>query len=127
MGKFRQFLTVICPQHICIFENILLRFFVFSEPITVEIYLVNPLKVTLTLTDVMLLWSFLPTIASHDKPQPITNEHLITAKVSTWLFIRCFFFQSKILIVFLFLHKNICCGYSLEYDLSKCRDGKLQD
>lgn len=50
------------------------------EPITVEIYLVNPLKVTLTLTDVMLLWSFLPTIASHDKPQAITNEHLISAK-----------------------------------------------
>ena len=49
-----------------------------------EIYVVNPLKVTLTLTDVMLLWSFLPTIASHDKPQAITNEYLISAKVSLY-------------------------------------------
>ncbi|XP_052816266.1 trafficking protein particle complex subunit 8-like isoform X2 [Mya arenaria] len=50
------------------------------EPITVEFYLVNPLKVALTLTDVMLLWSFLPTIGSHDKPQLITNETMVTAK-----------------------------------------------
>ncbi|XP_052230198.1 trafficking protein particle complex subunit 8-like isoform X4 [Dreissena polymorpha] len=50
------------------------------EPITIEIYLVNPLKVAVTLTDVKLLWSFLPTIASHDKPQLITNETMLSAK-----------------------------------------------
>ncbi|KAL4234283.1 Trafficking protein particle complex 8 [Mactra antiquata] len=50
------------------------------EPITIEFYLVNPLKVALTMTDVMLLWSFLPTISSMDKPQLITNEHMVTAK-----------------------------------------------
>ncbi|XP_060558094.1 trafficking protein particle complex subunit 8-like isoform X2 [Ruditapes philippinarum] len=51
-----------------------------KEPITIELYLVNPLKVALTLTDVTLLWSFLPNICSHEKPQLITNEQMVTAK-----------------------------------------------
>ncbi|XP_045191789.2 trafficking protein particle complex subunit 8-like isoform X2 [Mercenaria mercenaria] len=51
-----------------------------KEAITIELYLVNPLKVALTLTDVMLLWSFLPNICSHEKPQLITNEQMVTAK-----------------------------------------------
>jgi len=70
-----------------------------TEPITIEIYLVNPLKVALTLTDVTLLWSFLPTIASHDKPQLITNEHMVTAKVShfnTTLIANCSWYSAFI-------------------------------
>ncbi|KAJ8303460.1 hypothetical protein KUTeg_019856 [Tegillarca granosa] len=45
-----------------------------AEPITVEVYLVNPLKVSLILTDVTLLWSFLPSLAGQEKSQLITNE-----------------------------------------------------
>lgn len=45
-----------------------------GEPIIVEVYLVNPLKVMLVLTDVTLLWSFLPSLPGQDKAQLITNE-----------------------------------------------------
>ncbi|ESO86902.1 hypothetical protein LOTGIDRAFT_202689, partial [Lottia gigantea] len=46
-----------------------------GEPITVEVYVENPLQVTLVLSEVMLLWSFLPSIVgSVDKPQLISNE-----------------------------------------------------
>lgn len=74
-------------NYICVtcFHTVLICFIghvIVSEPITIELYLVNPLKVALTLTDVMLLWSFLPNICSHEKPQLITNEHMVTAKVS---------------------------------------------
>ncbi|KAK3581188.1 hypothetical protein CHS0354_024722 [Potamilus streckersoni] len=50
------------------------------EPIIVEIYLVNLLKVPLALANVTLLWTFLPTVSGHDKPQLITNEHASTVK-----------------------------------------------
>ncbi|XP_050396209.1 trafficking protein particle complex subunit 8 isoform X1 [Patella vulgata] len=45
-----------------------------GEPITVEVNVENPLQVTLVLSEVMLLWSFLPCIAGTDKPQLISNE-----------------------------------------------------
>ncbi|XP_041376116.1 trafficking protein particle complex subunit 8-like isoform X2 [Gigantopelta aegis] len=45
-----------------------------GEPIIVEVEVENPLLVTLVLSDIMLLWSFLPGIAGTDKPQLISNE-----------------------------------------------------
>ncbi|XP_061162581.1 trafficking protein particle complex subunit 8-like isoform X1 [Saccostrea echinata] len=51
-----------------------------GEPVTVELYLVNPLKVVLVLTEVTLLWSFLPSIPGQDKPQLITNEVFSSVK-----------------------------------------------
>ncbi|XP_048756747.2 trafficking protein particle complex subunit 8-like isoform X2 [Ostrea edulis] len=51
-----------------------------GEPITVEVYLVNPLKVVLVLTEVTLLWSFLPSIPGQEKSQLITNEVFSSVK-----------------------------------------------
>ena len=31
-----------------------------------------------------------------------------------------FFFNPKVLILFLFLQENICCGYTLEVPLARC-------
>ncbi|XP_071092381.1 trafficking protein particle complex subunit 8-like isoform X2 [Haliotis cracherodii] len=45
-----------------------------GEHIVVEVQVEDPLQVTLVLSDVMLLWSFLPSIAGADKPQLISNE-----------------------------------------------------
>lgn len=53
------------------------------EPVTVELFLVNPLKVVLVLNEVTLLWSFLPSIPGQEKPQLITNEVFSSVKVST--------------------------------------------
>ncbi|KAK3085582.1 hypothetical protein FSP39_005648 [Pinctada imbricata] len=53
-----------------------------GEPVTIEIHLVNPLKVMLILTEVTILWRFLPTIHSQDKAQPISNEAALSAKNS---------------------------------------------
>ena len=38
----------------------------------------------------------------------------VQGKVNFSRGIRHIFFSSEVLIFFLFLHKNICCGYSLE-------------
>ncbi|XP_013382686.1 trafficking protein particle complex subunit 8-like isoform X2 [Lingula anatina] len=57
---------------------------VIGEPIFVEITLVNPLKISLVLTDIVLLWSFLPHVDEEQNqekpPQLITNEHVETGK-----------------------------------------------
>jgi hypothetical protein len=55
--------------------------FLFLESVVVEIQLVNPLKVMLLLTEVSLLWTFLPTLPGTEKPQLITNEVLSNVKV----------------------------------------------
>ena len=59
--------------------QILYLHFCLSEPVRVEVTISNPFKVALVLTDVMLLWRFVP--AEWDKPeaqqytgQPVTNE-----------------------------------------------------
>ncbi|XP_060083234.1 trafficking protein particle complex subunit 8-like [Ylistrum balloti] len=54
-----------------------------GEPIIVEVYLVNPLKVMLVLTEVTLLWSFLPSLPGQDKAQLITNEVSSTSVKNT--------------------------------------------
>lgn len=51
-----------------------------GEPVTVELFLVNPLKVVLVLNEVTLLWSFLPSIPGQEKPQLITNEVFSSVK-----------------------------------------------
>ena len=59
----------------------------------------------------------------YEKYQNFSSEnfHFLVVKFPVYLnrhvFIMIrhfFFFNRKILIFFLFLHKNICCGYSLE-------------
>ena len=55
--------------------------FLFLESVVVEVQLVNPLKVMLLLTEVSLLWTFLPTLPGTKKPQLITNEVLSNVKV----------------------------------------------
>ncbi|XP_076111682.1 trafficking protein particle complex subunit 8-like isoform X2 [Mytilus galloprovincialis] len=51
-----------------------------GESIVVEAQLVNPLKVMLMLTEVSLLWTFLPALPGTEKPQLITNEVLSNVK-----------------------------------------------
>ncbi|CAI9716399.1 particle complex subunit 8-like isoform X1 [Octopus vulgaris] len=46
-----------------------------GEKVSVEVHLVNPLKITLLLTDVVLLWTFLPHLPDNQEKSPlITNE-----------------------------------------------------
>ena len=54
-------------------------------------------------------------------PPPHTHKHTLTQVqhvlallLNTQPQVRHLFFNQKVLIFFLFFHKNICCGYSLE-------------
>lgn len=51
-----------------------------GESIVIEVQLINPLKVVLNLTEVSLLWTFLPSLPGTEKPQLITNEVLSNVK-----------------------------------------------
>ncbi|XP_005105619.1 trafficking protein particle complex subunit 8 [Aplysia californica] len=45
-----------------------------GEPITIELQVENPLHVMLVLSEVSLLWTFIPSIQGPDPPQVISNE-----------------------------------------------------
>lgn len=47
---------------------------IFAEPIIVEVTFRNPLKVSLALSNLSLLWSFSQDDASKPEESPITNE-----------------------------------------------------
>jgi len=47
---------------------------VFAEPITLEMAVVNPLKVALVLRDLTLLWQFLPQASDNSSAQPTADK-----------------------------------------------------
>ncbi|GFR74415.1 trafficking protein particle complex subunit 8 [Elysia marginata] len=53
-----------------------------GEAITVEVQVENPLHVMLVLSEVTLLWTFLPAIQGSDPPQVISNEITTNVKKS---------------------------------------------
>ena len=46
--------------------------------------------------------------------ESLDNVKYIDEHVCVMALDKIFFFNPKVLIFFFFLHKNICCGYSLE-------------
>lgn len=51
-----------------------------GEKVTVEVHLVNPLKITLVLTDVALLWTFLPHVPNSKERSPLISNEVVSVK-----------------------------------------------
>ncbi|XP_025115248.1 trafficking protein particle complex subunit 8-like isoform X3 [Pomacea canaliculata] len=54
-----------------------------GEPVSIQVCVENPLQVMLVLSDITLLWTFLPTITGSDSSQLISNE--VTSSVKNHL------------------------------------------
>lgn len=52
------------------------------EPVSVEVQVENPLHVILVLSDISLLWTFVPATRGPDSQQVISNEVTASVKVS---------------------------------------------